>query len=164
MNGSQSAAAAEFELTVEVCADARPVPGFHVTRTRTFFVDNHGRVFLVAAPGHRAMLLRVDELPADAEPTRDVPEPEPWVMARAVHALGRGQPNLPELHIADFYAWRTRLFHVHAGQVFELHRELDGVRFAPAPLLPTGAVPFTEAEAEQLGDDIHEAARRLTAS
>lgn len=164
MNGSQSAAAAEFELTVEVCAEARPVPGFHVTRTRTFFVDNHGRAFLVAAPGHRAMLLRVDELPADAEPTRDVPEPELWMLARAIHGLGRGQPHLPELHIADFYAWRTRLFHVHAGQVFELHRDSSGVRFVPAPMLPAGAVPFTDAEAQQLGDDIHEAARRLGAS
>ena len=76
MNGSQGAAAADFELTVEVCADARPLPGFHATRTRTYFVDNHGRAFLVAAPGHRAMLQGIDELPADAEPTRDIREPE----------------------------------------------------------------------------------------
>ena len=161
MNGSHGAAAADFELTVEVCADARPLPGFHATRTRTYFVDNHGRAFLVAAPGHRAMLQGIDELPADAEPTRDIREPELWMMARAAHALGHGAPDLPELHIADFYAWRTRLFHVHAGHIFELQREPDGVRFVPASLLPAGAVPFTDAEAQQLGDEIHEAARRL---
>jgi hypothetical protein len=161
MNGSQGAAAADFELTVEVCADARPLPGFHATRTRTYFVDNHGRAFLVAAPGHRAMLQGIDELPADAEPTRDVREPELWMMARAAHGLGHGAPDLPELHIADFYAWRTRLFHVQAGHVFELQRGPDGVRFVLASLLPVGAVPFTDAEAQQLGDEIHEAARQL---
>jgi len=53
---------------------------------------------------------------------------------------------------------------VHAGCVFELQREPDDVRFVPASLLPAGAVPFTEAEAQQLADDIHEAARRLAAS
>jgi hypothetical protein len=164
MNGPQNAAAADFELTVEVCADARPLPGFHTTRTRTFFVDNHGRTFLVAAPGHRVMLQQTGELPADAEPTRDVPEPELWMMARAAHALGRGQPGMPELHIADFYAWRTRLFHVHAGHVYELERGPDDVRFVPASLLPAGAVPFTAAEAQQLADDVHQATRRLRAS
>ena len=162
MNGSQSAASADFELTVEVCADARPLPGFHTTRTRTFFVDNLGRAYLVSAPGHRVMLQAIDELPEDAELTRDVPDPDLWMIARAAHELGRGQRDVPELHIADFYAWRTRLFHIHAGRVFELQREPDGVRFVLASLLPAGAVPFTEAEAVQLGDDIHEAARRLT--
>jgi hypothetical protein len=162
MNGSQGAAAADFELTVELCADARPLPGFHTTRTRTFFVDNHGRAYLVAAPGHRAMLQAIDELPGDAELTRDVADPDLWMMARAAHELGREPRALPELHVADFYAWRTRLFHIHGGRVFELQREPGGVRFVPASLLPAGAVPFTEAEAEQLGDDIHEAARRRT--
>lgn len=163
MNGSQSSAAADFELTVEVCADGRPLPGFHSTRTRTFFVDNHGRAFLVAAPGHRAMLQSVDELPADAEPTGDIRDPELRMMARTAGALGSGRHDLPDLHIADFYAWRTRLFHVHTGRVFELQREPDDVRFVPASLLPAGAVPFTEAEAEQLADDVHRAARRIHA-
>ncbi len=38
------------------------------------------------------------------------------------------------------------------------------MRFERVPVLLAGAVPFTEAEAEaeQLGDDIREAARRLT--
>ena len=164
MNGSHGAAAADFELTVEVCADSRPLPGFHSTRTRIFFVDNHGRAFLVAAPGHRAMLQGVDELPRDAQPTRAIRDPELWMMARAAHALGCGQQDLAELYIADFYAWRTRLFHVHAGRVFELKRESGGVRFVPASLLPAGAVPFTEAEAQRLAEDIHEAARRLATS
>ena len=35
MNGPQGAVAPEFELTVEERADARPVPGFHTTRTRS---------------------------------------------------------------------------------------------------------------------------------
>ena len=162
MDGTQGAVAPEFELTVEESAEARPLPGFHTTRTRTFFVDNFGQIYLLAAPGHRAMLQRQDELPDDAEPTRDVPDPDLWMIARAAHELGRGQRDVPELHIADFYAWRTRLFHIHAGRVFELQREPDGVRFVLASLLPAGAVPFTEAEAEQLGDDIREAARCLT--
>ena len=43
MNGYQGAVAPEFELTVEESTEARPLPGFHVTRTRTFFVDNRTR-------------------------------------------------------------------------------------------------------------------------
>ena len=128
MDGTQGAVAPEFELTVEESAEARPLPGFHTTRTRTFFVDNLGQIYLLAAPGHRVMLQRQDELPADAEPTRDIPDPDLWMIARAAHELGRGQRDVPELHIADFYAWRTRLFHVHAGCVFELQREPDDVR------------------------------------
>ena len=90
MDGTQGAVAPEFELTVEESAEARPLPGFHTTRTRTFFVDNFGQIYLLAAPGHRAMLQRQDELPDDAEPTRDVPDPDLWMMARAAAALGRG--------------------------------------------------------------------------
>jgi hypothetical protein len=82
MTRSQGAVAPEFELTVEEGADARPLPGFHVTRTRTFFVDNHGQIYLLAAPGHRAMLQRIDALPADAEPTRAITDPDVQMMAR----------------------------------------------------------------------------------
>ena len=90
MDGTQGAVAPEFELTVEESAEARPLPGFHTTRTRTFFVDNFGQIYLLAAPGHRAMLQRQGELPADAEPTRDISDPDLWMMARAAASLGRG--------------------------------------------------------------------------
>lgn len=161
MNGSQGAVAPEFELTIEESADARPLPGFHTTRTRTYFVDNPGQVYLLASPGHRAMLQRQEELPADAEPTRDILDPDLWMMARAAASLGGGRRELLPLMLADYYAWRTRLFRVQAGRVFELKRD-GGVRFERVATLPAGAVAFTEAEAEQLGDDIHEAARRIT--
>jgi len=160
MNGPQGASAPDFELTIVEGADARPLPGFHITRTRTYFVDNFGEIYLLAAPGHRAMLQRVLELPDDAEPTRDIPDPDLWMMARAATSLGRGGQELSPLTLADYYAWRTRLFHVRAGRVFELKRD-GGVRFERVAALPAGAVPFTEAEAEQLGDDVHEAARRI---
>lgn len=160
MTSSQGALAVDFELTVEACADARPLPGFHVTRTRTFFVDNHGRVYLLAMPGQRAMLALVEALPPSAGPTRDV-DATMQMMARVAQALGAGQHELTPLRLASYFAWRTRLFLVHAGQVHELRREADKVHFDPAPALPTGAIPFTEAEALRLGEDVHRAARRL---
>jgi len=163
MNANQGAVAPEFELTVEESAEARPLPGFHVTRTRTFFVDNIGRVYLLAAPGQRAMLQRQDDLPADAEPTRDITDPGLWMMAKAAAALGRGEPELSPLTLADYYAWRSRLFRVHAGRVFELKRD-GGVRFERVAALPAGAVPFTEAEAELLGQDVHDAAGCIDAA
>ena len=160
MDGHQGAVAPEFELTVEESADARPLPGFHVTRTRTFFVANDGQVYLLAAPGHRAMVQRQDELPADAEPTRNISDPDLWMMAKAAASLGRGGRELSRLTLADYYAWRTRLFRVQGGQVFELKRG-ETVRFEVVAGLPAGAVPFTEAEAEQLGLDVHDAARQI---
>ena len=163
MEGHQGAVAPEFELIVEECADVRPLPGFHVTRTRTFFVDNYGQVYLLAAPGHRAMLQRQDKLPADAEPTRDIADPDLWMMARAAASIGKGGREMSPLTLADYYAWRTRLFRVQGSQVFELKRG-ETVRFEIVAGLPAGAVPFTEAEAEQLGQDIHEAAGRIAAS
>lgn len=163
MGGPQGAVAPEFELTVEESADARPLPGFHVTRTRTYFVDNRGQIFLLAAPGHRVMLQRIDALPADAESTRAITDPDVQMMARTAASIGRGGREVSRLILADYYAWRTRLFHVTAGRVFELKRDGD-VRFVPVAALPAGAVPFTEAEAQQLGHDIHEAARHIDTS
>lgn len=161
MNGSQGALAAEFELTVEACADARPLPGFYVTRTRTFFVDNHARVYLLAAPGQRAMLMQMETLPPNADPTGDVGTTM-QMLARVAQALGCGQPELGPLRLARFFAWRTRLFHVRAGHVYELRRDDDGVRFDPASALPASAIPFTETDLLQLGDDVHRAAQRLS--
>lgn len=161
MNGSQCTPAAEFELTVEACADARPLPGFYVTRTRTFFVDNHGRAYLLAAPGQRAMLMQVETLPPSADPTGDV-STTMQMLARVAQALGSGQAELGLLRLASFFAWRTRLFHVHAGHVYELRRDENGARFDPASALPASAIPFTETELLQLGDDVHRAAHHLS--
>ena len=84
-------------------------------------------------------------------------------VARAAASLGRGGQELSPLTLADYYAWRTRLFHVQAGRVFELKRD-GGVRFERMAALPARAVPFTEAEAEQLGQDVHDAASRIDAA
>lgn len=162
MNGLQSAAQAEFELTVEESGDARPLPGFHVTRTRTYFVADRGQVFLLAAPGHRAMLQRADALPAGAVPTRSSDDPDLDLMARAAQALVCGARELVPLHVPVFFAWRTRLFHVRDGEVHELKRD-HSVRFEVAAALPAGAVPFTAADARQLGDEVHAAALGIRA-
>ena len=71
--------------------------------------------------------------------------------------------ELSPLMLADYYAWRTRLFRVQAGRVFELKRE-GGVRFERVAALPGGAVALTEPEAEQLGPEVHEAARRIASA
>lgn len=152
----------EFELTVEEGRDFQAIPGFYVTRTRTFFVNNFGQTFLLAAPGQRAMLQRVDDLPADAEPTRAITDPDLWMLARATQVLGKGAGAT--MTLADFYAARGRLFHVRQCRVFELRREPDGPRFVEAANLPASAVPFTESEAEQLPSEIAAAARVLDAS
>ncbi len=128
--------------------------------SRSGGVDDHGRAYLVSAPGHRAMLQQIEALPADAEPTRAVADPDLWMMARAAQSLGSGARVRSPLSIADYYAWRTRLYLVRGSRVFELKRD-GGVRFALVAALPAGAVPFTEAEAEQLGQDVHDAARRI---
>ena len=163
MEGHQGAWTPDFELTVEESAEVRPLPGFHVSRTRTFFVDNYGLVYLLAAPGYRVMLQRQDELPTDAEPTRDIHDPDLWMISRAAASIGRGGRDLSPLTLADYYAWRTRLFRVQGSQVFELKRG-ETVRFEVVAGLPAVAMPFTEAEAEQLGQDIHEAARQIAAN
>lgn len=149
----------EFELTVEELADSQAIPGFYVTRTRTFFVNNWGMPYLLAAPGHRAMLQRVEGLPADAEPTRAITDPDLWMLARATQVLGQG-PGAA-MTIADFYAARGYLYHVRACRIFELQRGPGGPVFIAVDTLPSGAIPFTESEAEQLGPEIAAAAARV---
>ena len=56
----------EFELTITDTPEPTAQPGFHETRTRTFYVTTAGAVYLLAAPGQRAMLQAIDRLPADA--------------------------------------------------------------------------------------------------
>ena len=59
----------EFELTVAEHPGVRAPPGFHETRTRTYDVTACGTVYLLAAPGKRAMLHAVEELPSQAVAT-----------------------------------------------------------------------------------------------
>lgn len=61
--------AAEFELTVSEQPGLLPAPGFHETRTRTYYVTAYGTVYLLAAPGQRAMLQAVEDLPPEAVAT-----------------------------------------------------------------------------------------------
>lgn len=59
----------EFELIVAEHPGVRPPAGFHETRTRTYYVTAGGAVFLLAAPGQRAMLQAVEHLPPEAAAT-----------------------------------------------------------------------------------------------
>ena len=59
----------EFELTVAEQPGLRPARGFHETRTRTYYVTGSGTVYLLAAPGQRAMLQAVEDLPPEAVAT-----------------------------------------------------------------------------------------------
>ena len=62
----------EFELTVTDTPEPAAPPGFHETRTRVFYVTASGPVFLLAAPGQRAMLQAVEQLPPEATPSPGV--------------------------------------------------------------------------------------------
>lgn len=59
----------EFELTITDTPEPKAPPGFHETRTRTFYVTTAGAVYLLAAPGQRAMLQAVEHLPPEATPS-----------------------------------------------------------------------------------------------
>jgi hypothetical protein len=65
----QQPQADEFELTVTDTPEPAARPGFHETRTRTFYVTAAGSVYLLAAPGQRAMLQAVEQLPPEATPS-----------------------------------------------------------------------------------------------
>lgn len=97
------------------------------------------------APGRSARRRGADPEYPRSRPVDDGP-------GRCLHRAGGGSSS--PLMLADYYAWRTRLFRVQAGRVFELKRE-GGVRFERVATLPARAVAFTEAEAEQLGPDVH---------
>ena len=62
----------EFELTITEASGPAARPGFHETRTRTFYVTAAGSVYLLAEPGQRAMLQAVEHLPSDATPSSRV--------------------------------------------------------------------------------------------
>ncbi len=62
----------EFELTVTDTPDPAVRPGFYETRTRTYYVTAAGSVFILAAPGQRAMLQAVEQLPPEATPSSGI--------------------------------------------------------------------------------------------
>ena len=66
----QEPLADDFELTVTDMPEPAARPGFYETRTRTFYVTADGGVYLLAAPGQRAMLQAVEHLPPDATQSR----------------------------------------------------------------------------------------------
>ena len=66
----QEPLADDFDLTVTDTPDPAARPGFYETRTRTFYVTAYGSVYLLAAPGQRAMLQAVEHLPPDATQSR----------------------------------------------------------------------------------------------
>ena len=59
----------EFEVTITDTPEPKVPPGFHETRTRTFYVTTVGAVYLLAAPGQRAMVQAVEHLPPEATPS-----------------------------------------------------------------------------------------------
>ena len=69
-------------------------PGFYTAAWRTFYVAQAGAVYLLRAPGQRATLVQLDDLPADTAPD---PNAGGDVVLRhladAVEALGRRAPG-----------------------------------------------------------------------
>jgi hypothetical protein len=68
----QQPQADEFELTVADTPEPAARPGFYETRTRVFYVTAAGSVFMLAAPGQRAMLQAVEQLPPEATPSTGI--------------------------------------------------------------------------------------------
>lgn len=76
--------------TIVVDVEAR-VPGFYTAAWRTYYVAESGAVYLLRAPGQRATLLQVDDVPACADPVMDLDAGHDRVLrhlADAVEALG----------------------------------------------------------------------------
>lgn len=64
--------------------------GFYATTRRTYYVGQSGAVYLLRAPGQRAMLHQEDDLPGDAEPAPGAAhEAVLRHLAAAVEALDR---------------------------------------------------------------------------
>ena len=83
----------DFELTVTDTPEPAARPGFYETRTRTFYVTADGGVYLIAAPGQRAMLWAVEHLPPDATQSR-VDDPRLQTLADVADDLA-SQPHRP---------------------------------------------------------------------
>jgi hypothetical protein len=89
----------EFELTVADTPGPAARPGFHETRTRTFYVTAAGSVYLLAAPGQRAMLQAVEHLPPYATPSPRVRDLRLWTLANVAEDLAaQREPKKCELY------------------------------------------------------------------
>ncbi len=65
-------------------------PGFYTTAWRTFYVAQAGAVYLLRAPGQRATLHQLDDLPAGADPDTEAGhDPILRHLAAAIEALPR---------------------------------------------------------------------------
>ncbi len=68
-------------------------PGFYTTAWRTFYVAQAGAVYLLRAPGQRATLHQLDDLPTDADPDTEAGhDPILGHLAAAIEALQRPAP------------------------------------------------------------------------
>jgi hypothetical protein len=76
----------DFELTVTDTPEPAARPGFYETRTRTFYVTADGVVYLLVAPGQRAMLQAIELLPLDATRSR-VEDPRLQTLANVADDL-----------------------------------------------------------------------------
>jgi hypothetical protein len=90
----------EFELTIADAPELRAPPGFHETRTRVYYVTAAGAVYLLAAPGQRAMLQAVDHLPPEAMATGAVRDLRLRTLAEVAEDLAPMRPCAP-LHLAS---------------------------------------------------------------
>ncbi len=90
----------EFELTVADAPELRAPPGFHETRTRVYYVTAAGAVYLLAAPGQRAMLQAVDHLPPEAMATGAIRDLRLRTLAEVAEDLAPMRP-CAALHLAS---------------------------------------------------------------
>lgn len=68
-------------------------PGFYAAAYRTYYVAQTGAVYLLRAPGQRATLLELDDLPPGADLDASAGHDRVLrYLADAVEALGRGVP------------------------------------------------------------------------
>ena len=90
----------EIELIIAEHPGLRPPAGFHETRTRTYYVTACGTVYLLAAPGQRAMLQAVEELPPGAAATGRVVDMRLRTLADVADdlAAARGHPSAAAEH------------------------------------------------------------------
>ncbi len=90
----------DFELTIAELPVHRPAPGFYETRTRVYYVTAGGSAYLLAAPGQRAMLQAVDDLPSEATASGRTCDPRLRILAAVADELAavRDPPTAPLEH------------------------------------------------------------------
>jgi hypothetical protein len=85
----------DFEVTITDTPELAAKPGFYETRTRTYYVTTVGSVYLLAAPGQRAMLQAVEYLPPDASPSSRVEDLRLQTLATVADDLAALPGRLP---------------------------------------------------------------------